>query len=107
MEPINATQAVRASSVGSDITIWRDVLPTGSLYNQNDNYFWYHHTKADTMEAMDPDALDKATALWASVAYIVADLKQDFPRDLTDGGFYASANAFYIVLLSLVGIFVH
>ncbi|KAJ8932974.1 hypothetical protein NQ314_014305 [Rhamnusium bicolor] len=108
LAPINATQAVRSSGgVGSDITIWKDVIPTGSLLNDNGKYFWYHHTKADTMDVLDPDTLDKATALWASVAYVVADLKDDFPRDFSDKGFYTIPNVFYVVLLSLVGLLLH
>lgn len=43
-------------------------------------YFWYHHSVADTMDVLDPDDLDKATAVWAVVSYIIADLTDDFPR---------------------------
>ncbi|KAJ8947304.1 hypothetical protein NQ318_004556 [Aromia moschata] len=105
LEPINATQAVKSTSVGSDIALWTGIIPTGSLLNDNDAYFWYHHTKADTMDVMDTDALDKATALWASVAYILADLKDDFPGDFSDSdsGFYSVPNVLFIILLSLVG----
>jgi carboxypeptidase Q len=70
--------------VGSDIEIWTsDGIPGASLDTENDKYFWYHHTPADTLEAEDPSALDKNSALWASVAYVIADLSVDFPRDST------------------------
>ncbi|CAG9840982.1 unnamed protein product [Diabrotica balteata] len=82
LAPINATQANIVDYAGSDITIWRNILPTGSLLNRNENYFWYHHSEADTMDVLDPAALDKATALWASVAYVLADLNKDFPRQV-------------------------
>ncbi|KAJ8932973.1 hypothetical protein NQ314_014304 [Rhamnusium bicolor] len=82
LAPINATQTVSSpGGVGSDISIWNRIIPGGSLLNANDKYFWFHHTDADTMDVMDPDALDKSTALWASVAYIIADLSEEFPRD--------------------------
>lgn len=67
--------------MGSDISLWAGKIPTGSLMNMNQKYLWYHHTAADTMDVLNSDDLDKATALWASVSYIIADLKAEFPRD--------------------------
>ncbi|XP_074033403.1 carboxypeptidase Q [Leptinotarsa decemlineata] len=81
LSSINTTQSSYADAVGSDITIWAGQIPGGSLLNDNDKYFYYHHSAADTMDVLDPDSLDKATALWASVAFIIADLKDEFPRD--------------------------
>ncbi|VEN50887.1 unnamed protein product [Callosobruchus maculatus] len=79
---INATQVkYNGNGVGSDITIWSGKIPTASLLNANQNYFWYHHSKADTMDVLDSDTLDRCTALWTSVAYIIADLSEEFPRD--------------------------
>nr|CAH7756310.1 unnamed protein product [Callosobruchus chinensis] len=78
---INATQLkYNRYGVGSDITIWSGRIPTASLLNANQNYFWYHHSKGDTMDVLDSDTLDKCTALWASVAYIIADMSEEFPR---------------------------
>lgn len=85
LSPINATQMRQSPSVGSDIEIWTgDGIPGASLDTENNKYFWYHHTPADTMDAEDTGALDKNTALWASVAYVIADLSIDFPRDSTN-----------------------
>ncbi|XP_044258643.1 carboxypeptidase Q-like [Tribolium madens] len=82
LAPINATKTRQSSSVGSDIEIWTgNGIPGASLDTENDKYFWYHHTPADTLDAEDTAALDKNTALWASVAYVIADLSIDFPRD--------------------------
>lgn len=82
METINATQTLFSSTgVSSDISIWGNIIPGGSLLNANERYFWFHHTEADTMDVMDPDALDKSTALFAVVSYIIADLSEEFPRD--------------------------
>lgn len=58
-------------------------LPGASLLNQNEKYFWFHHTNADTMDIEDPDVLDKCTALWATVAYVMADLSITIPKNLT------------------------
>ena len=72
---INATQA-RSVEMG----LWPET-PTASLYNANEQYFWYHHSPEYTMDIEDTNALDKCTAVWSSVAYILADLSVDFPKD--------------------------
>lgn len=81
-KPINATELVTSFyPVGSDIVHLQALNVTGiSLYNENEKYFWYHHTQADTMSVMDSTALDLCTALWGGVAYILADLSIDLPR---------------------------
>ncbi|KAJ8917135.1 hypothetical protein NQ315_012627 [Exocentrus adspersus] len=90
LAPINATQTVASNGgVGSDISIWGNVIPGGSLLNANEKYFWFHHTEADTMDVLDPDALDKSAALWAVVSYIVADLSEEFPRDFSGVNAYS------------------
>lgn len=73
-----------SESVGSDITVWTEYgIPGASLYNKNERYFWFHHSDADTMDVEDSNTLDLNTALWASVAYVIADLSVDFPRNDT------------------------
>lgn len=72
---------VRSPNQGPDISTWiNEGVPGGSLWNQDDKYFYYHHTKADTMLVENSDSLDKGTALFAAVAYILADLSVDLPR---------------------------
>lgn len=79
---INTTNLKLSDDVGSDITVWthNKSVPGASLLNDNSRYFWFHHSNGDTMAVEDPTALDKATALWAAVAYVVADLKGDLPK---------------------------
>lgn len=80
--PLNATASSRSDSVGSDINLWLDDgIPGAALLQNNEKYFWFHHSQGDTMDVEDPVSLDKNTALWISTAYIIADLKEDFPRD--------------------------
>lgn len=72
---------LRTPSNGPDIGYWTAAgVPSGSLWNKNDKYFYYHHTNADTMLVEDPDALDMGTALFAAVSYVLADLSVDLPR---------------------------
>ena len=54
---------------------------SGGLANENEKYFWYHHSKADTIEAYEPWMLDQSTAFWAGLAYVAADITVQLPRN--------------------------
>ncbi|XP_076295596.1 carboxypeptidase Q-like [Lasioglossum baleicum] len=67
---------------GPDIADWVTAgVPGASLWTQSDKYFYYHHTNADTMLVENPDALDRGTALFAAVSFVLADLSVDLPRN--------------------------
>lgn len=69
------TTSLDSNFEGSDIEVFTiQGTPGLSLKNENSKYFYYHHTSADSMTAQDPDHLDKSTILWASAAYVLADL---------------------------------
>eukprot|EP00742_Colponemidia_sp_Colp-10_P005288 GILJ01005649.1.p1 GENE.GILJ01005649.1~~GILJ01005649.1.p1 ORF type:complete len:510 (-),score=81.93 GILJ01005649.1:214-1743(-) len=58
-----------------------------------DGYFWFHHTPADTITAINPAQLDLCAASLAVWAYSIADLETLLPRtDLdaatVDSGFH-------------------
>lgn len=81
LKPINVTK-LKVENVGGDITFWvRDGVPGGVLDNANSKYFYFHHSNGDTMTVQDPDAMDLCAAVWAVVAYTVADLDEILPRD--------------------------
>ncbi|XP_018320826.1 carboxypeptidase Q [Agrilus planipennis] len=81
LKDINTTTVEEPADGGPDITFWlSEGIPGASLLNRAESYFWYHHSAADTMDVEDPEALNLATALWASVAYVVADITADMPR---------------------------
>ncbi|XP_013161560.1 PREDICTED: carboxypeptidase Q-like isoform X1 [Papilio xuthus] len=80
-ESINASALIEDDSPGSDIAvIIRNGVPGASLHNDNERYFWFHHTEGDTMNVEDPDELDLCTAFWTAVSYIIADISVDIPR---------------------------
>lgn len=83
MTAINATEFAAPADGGPDISVWLDRgYPGASLLNRNEKYFWYHHSAGDSMLLEDSKNLDKATALFAAAAYIVADLNNNMPREL-------------------------
>ena len=49
-------------------------VPGVELMTDNDKYWWYHHTGADTMTAIVPENLDRCSAVFAVTAYTVANL---------------------------------
>ncbi|XP_064081644.1 carboxypeptidase Q-like [Macrobrachium nipponense] len=82
LEPLNTTKIVSPMDGGPDIEIWSKAgVPTGSLYNANSNYYWFHHSDGDTMSVEDPDTLDRCLALWTSVAYVTADISRRLPHE--------------------------
>lgn len=80
LKPINATSLLQGS-VGGDILFWMENgVPGGSLANENAKYFYFHHSDGDTMTVENADELDLCAAVWAVVAYVVADLDFMLPR---------------------------
>ncbi|VVD01112.1 unnamed protein product [Leptidea sinapis] len=67
---------------GSDITLFiKKGIPGASLLNDNDKYFWYHHSQADTLNVQKKKDVIKCAAFWAAVSYVISDLSEDIPRD--------------------------
>ncbi len=79
---IDTTEYARYASVSSDITrLQREGVPGLSLNNENDRYFWYHHTEADSISMMNSEELDLCAALFAVTSYVLSDLPDKLPRD--------------------------
>ncbi|CAF0738015.1 unnamed protein product [Rotaria sordida] len=77
---INATQVIPGGG-GTDIRPWQlRGVPGASLYNDNWNYFAYHHSNGDTMNVLNSTDVDLAAAAWAVYAYAIADLDDLLPR---------------------------
>lgn len=55
-------------------------LSGASLHVADSRYFWFHHSEGDTMTVQDPREMNLCSALWAVVAYVVADLEDMLPR---------------------------
>ena len=51
-----------------------------SLRDDLYKYFFFHHSHGDTMTVMDPKQMNVAAAVWAVVAYVVADMDEMLPR---------------------------
>eukprot|EP00117_Sycon_ciliatum_P020863 scpid56270/ scgid18454/ Carboxypeptidase Q; Plasma glutamate carboxypeptidase len=80
MQPFNASKVIDGAD-GTDIEWWFNKhVPGGSLENQNEKYFYYHHSNGDTMTVQDPTEMDLCATLWAVVAYCLAEMDEMLPR---------------------------
>lgn len=80
LAPLNTTK-LEAHGEGTDISPWMQAgVPGASLHVADSKYFWFHHSEGDTMTVQDPQDMDLCAALWAVVAYVVADLQDMLPR---------------------------
>lgn len=55
-------------------------VPALGLRQRPNNYFWFHHTDADTIDKVDPIALRRCTAALAAMAFALAELETPLPR---------------------------
>lgn len=58
-------------------------VPGLALDVDGSKYFWYHHTNADMMEAVNPNDIARCVAVMAVLAYVVADMPEPLPRGAT------------------------
>ncbi|KAL0985287.1 hypothetical protein UPYG_G00155050 [Umbra pygmaea] len=80
LKRINTT-TLEEHAEGTDIEMWMDAgVPGASLHVADSKYFWFHHTDGDTISVQDPMEMNLCSALWAIVAYVVADLEEMLPR---------------------------
>ena len=80
LEGIEAS-TIRRGGGGADIApLMREGMPGMGLSVDGTEYFWYHHTNADTLDKLDPHEMNLCTAAMAVMAYVVADMEQRLPR---------------------------
>ncbi|NND72435.1 MAG: M20/M25/M40 family metallo-hydrolase [Rhodothermales bacterium] len=66
---------------GADIgPLMQQGVPGMGLRVDGTEYFWYHHTEADTMDKLDPHEINLCVATMAVMAYVAADLDERIPR---------------------------
>jgi hypothetical protein len=66
---------------GADIGPLKDLgVPVLGLVQDTTKYFDYHHTKADTLDKIDPHALNRNVAAMMLMAYALAEHRATLPR---------------------------
>ncbi|XP_077996152.1 carboxypeptidase Q-like [Glandiceps talaboti] len=80
LAPLNATK-LREGADGTDIAyLMQGGAPGGSLLDNADKYFWFHHSDGDTMTVQDPHMMDLCAAAWTIVSFVLADMENMLPR---------------------------
>ena len=76
-----AGQSQAEPSVGSDVgPLTRRGVPSFAPWFNQQTYFNYHHTAADTFDKVDPKELAQVGSVMAVLAYGLANLEQPLPR---------------------------
>jgi hypothetical protein len=69
--------SVKWGGGGSDISpLTHDGVPGLSLDTVGEHYFDWHHTRADTLDKVDPADLRRATGMLAVMGYVLADMPE-------------------------------
>ncbi|MGQ0620740.1 MAG: M20/M25/M40 family metallo-hydrolase [Panacagrimonas sp.] len=84
LRPIGASRLERREpddEVGSDIgPLQAAGVPGFAPLVDTRHYFDYHHTAADTLDKVDPDALRRQVAVMAVLAWYLAEMPEPLPR---------------------------
>jgi carboxypeptidase Q len=80
LEPIGSGTITRGGG-GADIgPIMQEGVPGMGLSVDGTEYFWYHHTDADTIDKLDAEEVQLCVATMAVMAWAVAELEERLPR---------------------------
>lgn len=79
LEPLGIKYGNNQAGGGPDLIPLRGMgISVFSLRQDGTDYFDYHHTSNDTLDKIDPEALDQNTAAYVVFAYLVAQMEGDF-----------------------------
>ena len=85
LAPVGATAVERSEHSGTDIGPLVEQGVMGLNFRTDGRlYFDYHHTPADTLDKVDPQALADGVAAVALIAYVLADLPEPLHRAPAD-----------------------
>ncbi|HWY23778.1 MAG TPA: M20/M25/M40 family metallo-hydrolase [Nevskia sp.] len=82
LQPIGATALDRRDGeVGADISPLQEAgVPGFAPLVDTREYFWYHHTAADTLDKVKPENLRRQVAVMAVLAYYLAEMPEPLAR---------------------------
>lgn len=79
--PVGLERGDNKSSGGADLGPMRKAgMPVLGLSQDGTYYFDYHHTVDDTLDKIDRDGLNQNVAVYATVAFVAANIERDFGR---------------------------
>ena len=79
LAPLGIATEREGGSPGPDVgPIVAKGAPWAQLAQDGTDYFDYHHTANDTLDKIDPKALDQQVAAYAVLMYLAAETEVDF-----------------------------
>jgi carboxypeptidase Q len=77
---------VRAGGAGADVgPLTERGVPGAGLVVDGTQYFWYHHSEADTFDKIDAAEFARCVAALAVLAYVAAEMPDPLPRGAAIG----------------------
>lgn len=71
----------RPGAGGSDLgPLLERGVPVMDLWTDRRDYFWFHHSDADTVDKIDPAELNQCVAALAVMAYLLGEMPEPLPR---------------------------
>lgn len=81
LEPLGVERGGNESEGGADVGRLNEKgVPVLAPLQDGTHYFDWHHTIDDTLDKIDPEALNQNVAVYATLTYLAANLDQDFGR---------------------------
>jgi carboxypeptidase Q len=81
LEPLGIESGNNTAYGGADLgPLQRQGLPVLGLVQDMRTYFDYHHSADDTLDKIDPDALDQAVAAYSVAAWLASVMDGDFGK---------------------------
>ena len=79
VSPLGIEGGDNSATGGADLSTLRAAgMPVLSLRHDQSRYFDWHHSANDTLDKIDPGALQQAVAAYAAVVWIAANVEGDF-----------------------------
>lgn len=81
LEPIGIQRGDNEADGGADLSPLRKAgMPVLGITQDGTAYFDYHHTVDDTLDKIDRDDLNQNVAVYATAAYVAANIERNFGR---------------------------
>jgi hypothetical protein len=75
LEPLGIERGGLTSGGGPDIIPLQELgVPVARLSQDGTDYFDYHHTANDTLDKIDPEALNQNVAAWITLVYLASHI---------------------------------
>jgi uncharacterized protein YraI len=81
LQPLNIERGNNKAYGGPDVSVMHTLgVPVVTLEQDGTDYFDYHHTPNDTLDKIDPAALEQNLQAWLIMTSMAANTSTDFRK---------------------------